>query len=141
MSISEWPLYNLLNGRVHKHFERNDECIQALENSLNNLSSNESSYKFHDCLLKIILILDEHSLEHSDLVSLFLTLSECYCIAQKIDKAEKVVKKSFEYLKDTKYEGEIKLAEAKIALFKNDTENALQILNAIKPDQDTFIKV
>lgn len=40
LSISEWPLYNLLNGLVHKHFERNNDCIQALENSLNNLSSN-----------------------------------------------------------------------------------------------------
>jgi len=40
LSISNWPLYNLLNGLVHKHFERNNECIQDLENSLNNLSSN-----------------------------------------------------------------------------------------------------
>lgn len=40
LSISEWPLYNLLNGLVHKHFEKNDECIQSLENSLNNLKSN-----------------------------------------------------------------------------------------------------
>lgn len=43
LSISEWPLYNLLNGLVHKHFERNNDCIQSLENSLNNLSSNISN--------------------------------------------------------------------------------------------------
>jgi len=51
------------------------------------------------------------------------------------------VNKSLEYLKDTKYEEEIKLAEARIALFKDDTKNALQILNAIKPNQDIFIRV
>jgi len=40
LSISNWPLYKLLNGLVHKHFERNNECIQDLENALNKLSSN-----------------------------------------------------------------------------------------------------
>lgn len=72
---------------------------------------------------------------------MFITLSECYCIADKIDKAIKVVNKALEYLKDTKYEGEIKLADAKIALYKNDIQNALKILNTIKSDQDAFIKV
>lgn len=48
---------------------------------------------------------------------------------------------SYKYLKDTKYEGEIRLAEAKIAMCKNDIKSALKILNAIKSDQDTFIKV
>lgn len=40
LSISEWPLYNLLNGLVYRHLKKNDECIQALENSLNSLKSN-----------------------------------------------------------------------------------------------------
>lgn len=48
---------------------------------------------------------------------------------------------AYEYLKDTKYEGEIKLSEAKIAVYKNDMKNALKILNAIKSDQDIFIEV
>lgn len=51
------------------------------------------------------------------------------------------MKEAYEYLKNTKYEGEIKLAEAKIALYKNEMKTALKILNAIKPDQDIFIKV
>lgn len=51
------------------------------------------------------------------------------------------MKEAYEYLKDTNYEGEIKLAEAKIALYKNEMETALKILNAIKSDQDIFIKV
>lgn len=62
-------------------------------------------------------------------------------MVDKIDKAVKVVNKALEYLKDTKYEGEIKLADAKIALYKYDIKNALKILNTIKSDQDTFIKV
>ncbi|XP_025195909.1 tetratricopeptide repeat protein 21B-like isoform X2 [Melanaphis sacchari] len=121
LSISEWPLYNLLNGLVHKHFERNNECIQALENSLNNLSN-------------------EHTLEHNNLASLFITLSECYCIGKNINKAIQTVNNAYEYLKDTNYEEEIKIAEAKISLFKNDTKNALKILNSIKSDKDIFIK-
>lgn len=48
---------------------------------------------------------------------------------------------AYKYLKDTKYEGEIKLAEAKIFMYKNDIKSALKILNAIKSDQDTFVKV
>lgn len=72
---------------------------------------------------------------------MFTSLSECYCVVNKIDKAIKVVNKALEYLKDTKYEGEIKLADAKISVYKNDIKNALKILNAIKSDQDTFIKV
>lgn len=44
LSISEWPLYNLLNGLVQKHFKNNEECIQSLENALNNLSSNIFNY-------------------------------------------------------------------------------------------------
>lgn len=51
------------------------------------------------------------------------------------------MKEAYEYLKDTKYEGEIKLVEAKVALYKNDMKTALKILNAIKSDQDIFIKV
>lgn len=121
LSISEWPLYNLLNGLVHKHFERNNECIQALENSLNNLSN-------------------EHALEHNNLASLFITLSECYCIKKKIDKAIQIVNNAYEYLKDTNYEGEIKIAEAKISMYKNDTKSTLKILNSIKSDQEVFIK-
>eukprot|EP00102_Acyrthosiphon_pisum_P021962 XP_016659172.1 PREDICTED: tetratricopeptide repeat protein 21B isoform X2 [Acyrthosiphon pisum] len=121
LSISEWPLYNLLNGLVHKHFERNNDCIQALENSLNNLSNG-------------------HALEHNNLASLFITLSECYCIENKIDRAIKIVNNAYEYLKDTNYEGEIKIAEANIFIYKNDTKSALKILNSIKSDQDVFIK-
>lgn len=89
----------------------------------------------------IYTILDDHSLEHTDLATLFITLSECYCTAHKIDKANKIVNKSLEYLKNTKYEEEMKLAEARIALFKDDTKSALQILNSIKPNQDIFIRV
>ncbi|XP_025413026.1 tetratricopeptide repeat protein 21B-like [Sipha flava] len=122
LSISEWPLYNLLNGLVHKHFGKDNDCIQALENSLNNLSNKQ------------------HALEHNDLSSLFITLSECYCNVEKIDKAIQTVNDAYKYLKDTKYEGEIKLAEAKIAMCKNDLKSALKILNAIKSDQDIFIK-
>lgn len=62
-------------------------------------------------------------------------------MVHEIDKANKIVNKSFEYLKDTKFEEEIKLAEARIALFRNDTKNALQLLNAIKSNQDTFTRV
>lgn len=46
LAISEWPLYNLLNGILYKHYERNDECISALENSLNNLSSKIFNFKY-----------------------------------------------------------------------------------------------
>lgn len=52
-----------------------------------------------------------------------------------------VVNNAYSYLKDTKYEGEIVLAEAKINLHTNDTKSALKILNAIKSDTDIFIKV
>lgn len=121
LSISEWPLYNLLNGLVHKHFERSNECIQALENSLNNLSN-------------------EHTLEYNNLASLFIALSECYCMGNNIDKAIQTVNNAYEYLKDTNYEGEIKIAEAKISVYKNDTKNALKILNSVKSDKDVFIK-
>lgn len=72
---------------------------------------------------------------------MFVTLVECYCTAGEIDKALKCVKQAYEYLKSTKYEGEIKLAEAKIALCTNDTKTALNILNAIKSNEDIFIKV
>ncbi|KAL5233107.1 hypothetical protein ACI65C_000517 [Semiaphis heraclei] len=121
LSISNWPLYNLLNGLVHKHFERNNECIQDLENALNKLSN-------------------EHALEHNNLSYLFITLSECYCIENKTDKAIKTVNNAYEYLKDTNYEGEIKISEAKICMYKNDSKSAIKILNSIKSDQDVFIK-
>jgi len=90
---------------------------------------------------KLFYILDGHALEHSNLASLFITLSECYCIENKIDKAIKIVNNAYEYLKDTNYEEEIKIAEAKISIYKNDTKSALKILNSIKSDQDVFIKV
>jgi len=90
---------------------------------------------------KLFYILDEYVLEHNNLASLFITLSECYCIENKIDKAIKIVNNAYEYLKDTSYEGEIKIAEAKIYIYRNDTKSALQILNSIKSDQDVFIKV
>jgi len=90
---------------------------------------------------KLFYILDGHALEHNNLASLFITLSECYCIENKIDKAIKIVNNAYEYLIDTIYEGEIKIAEAKIFIYKNDTKNALKILNSIKSDQDVFIKV
>lgn len=86
-------------------------------------------------------ILDEHELEHNDMVSLFITLCECYCMEDQIEKAIKTVNHAYEYLKDTKFEEEIKLAEAKIAWNMNNIKNALNILDSIKPDQDTFIKV
>lgn len=44
-------------------------------------------------------------------------------------------------MKGTKYEGEIKLAEAKIALHKKDLKTALKILDSVKSDQDIFAKV
>lgn len=72
---------------------------------------------------------------------MFITLIECYCIAETVDKAFNTVKKALEYLKGTKYEGEIKLAEAKIALHMNDMKTSLKILDSIKSDQDIFIKV
>lgn len=72
---------------------------------------------------------------------MFITLSECYCDVDQIDKAIKTVKNAYGYLKGTKYEEEIKLAEAKIALCNNDVPLALKLLTAIKPDQDIFIKV
>lgn len=72
---------------------------------------------------------------------MFITLCECYCEEKQIDKAIKIVNNAYEYLKDTKYVGEIKLVEAKIAWNMNNIQSALKTLNAIKPDQDTFIKV
>lgn len=48
---------------------------------------------------------------------------------------------AYKYLKDTNYEGEIQLAEAKIAAYKNDSKSALKLLNGIQPNQDVFIKV
>lgn len=48
---------------------------------------------------------------------------------------------AYKYLKDTNYEGEIQLAEAKIAAHKNDSKNALKLLNGIRSNQDVFIKV
>lgn len=57
------------------------------------------------------------------------------------NKAVQTLNDSYKYLKDTNYEGEIKLAEAKVALFKNDSKSALKLLNAIQSDQDIFIKV
>jgi len=72
---------------------------------------------------------------------LFVTLVECYCKAKKNDEALKTVKQAYEYLKGTKYEGEIKLAEAKIALCSDDTKTALKIISTIKSNEDIFIKV
>lgn len=72
---------------------------------------------------------------------MFITLSECYCIANKADKAITTVNNAYEYLKDTNYEGEIKIAEAKICMYKNDTKSALKLLNSIKSDQDVFINI
>lgn len=72
---------------------------------------------------------------------MFITLSECYCIENKTDKAIKTVNNAYEYLKDTNYEGEIKISEAKICMYKNDSKSAIKILNSIKSDQDVFIKV
>lgn len=91
--------------------------------------------------MKIKYILDEHELEQYDLASLFITLCECYCEEKQIDKAINIVNNAYKYLKDTKYEGEMKLVEAKIEWNMNNIESALDILNAIKPDQDIFIKV
>lgn len=86
-------------------------------------------------------ILDKHTLEQNNLASLFITLSECYCNVDQIDKAIKTVKNAYGHLKDTKYEGEIKLAEAKVALCNSDVPLALKLLTAIKSDEDIFIKV
>lgn len=72
---------------------------------------------------------------------MFIALSECYCMGNNIDKAIQTVNNAYEYLKDTNYEGEIKIAEAKISVYKNDTKNALKILNSVKSDKDIFIKV
>lgn len=72
---------------------------------------------------------------------MFVTLVECYCTAKQIDEALKTVKQAYEYLKGTKYEGEIKLAEAKIALCTDDTTTALKIISAIQSNEDIFIKV
>lgn len=95
----------------------------------------------YDLLNTKYTVLGEHSLEHNDLSTLFITLIECYCNIEKIDKASQTVNNAYKYLNDTKYEGEIKLAEAKIAMCKNDVTSALKILNAIKSDKNTFIKV
>lgn len=86
-------------------------------------------------------ILDKHALEHSDLATLFTTLIECYCYANNSKKATQIVNNAYKYLKDTNYEGEIQLAEAKIAVYKNDSKSALKILNEIRSNQDVFIKV
>lgn len=68
-------------------------------------------------------------------------MSECYCMLENVDKALKIVNTAYERLRFTNYEGEIKLAEAQIFLYKKDFNGALKILNAIKPDQSIFIKV
>lgn len=72
---------------------------------------------------------------------MFTTLSECYCLLNNSNKATQIVKNAYKYLKDTNYEGEIQLAEANIAVYKNDTKSALKILNGIRSNQDIFIKV
>lgn len=86
-------------------------------------------------------ILGERALEPNNLAVLIVSLSECYCMLENFDKAINIMNIAYKHLKNTEYEGEIKLAESKICLHKNDTVSALKILNAIQSDENTFIKV
>ncbi|XP_050545561.1 tetratricopeptide repeat protein 21B-like [Daktulosphaira vitifoliae] len=119
LSISELPLYHMLNGLVHKHYERHEECINSFETAL-----------------KYSLI--EHKLNQQDLATLFIYLCQSYCVIGNFNNANKTVQKAYNSLNGTKYVGNIKLAEANIALYNNNTSEALSILMKITPDQYIF---
>ncbi|XP_050420832.1 tetratricopeptide repeat protein 21B-like [Adelges cooleyi] len=123
LSIGELPLYHMLNGLIHEHYKRHEECIRAFENALKHLTN-------------------EPTLSARDLTTLYISLIQSYCISEKIDNANTTLQSAYNslILKGTEYEKDLKLAEANIALYKNNTSSALAILNGISPDQHTYIK-
>nr|XP_033800547.1 tetratricopeptide repeat protein 21B [Geotrypetes seraphini] len=131
--VREHPLYHLIRAQTQKRMGEVSEAIKTLQMamSLPGMKRTGTSSKSKGKKIEI---------SASDRVSVFLELVDAHCMNGQQHEATKVLQDAINEFSGTPEELRIMIANADLALAQGNTDQALNMLKNITPEQSYFVQ-
>ncbi|CAH0763751.1 unnamed protein product [Diatraea saccharalis] len=129
--IRDSSMYHFLNGVILKSVNQTKEALSSFITSLHIATSKTGSNlsRYYDSDLNII-----------DKATLYLQIIELQTALGQFAEAGKVMQEAIQEFSFTSEESRLAIAKADLALKKGDVDNAIDVLNEIKPGQPYFFQ-
>jgi tetratricopeptide repeat protein 21B len=121
-TVHDWPSFCLLRARVLNAVGESTEALQALDHAIRVIKQGKAKKGTYD----YVAILLEKAIVHSD--------------KNEKEEAASIIEDLMEKYRNTPDEGRVIIANAKLAIKRNDIETALNILSMIPANDPNFTK-
>lgn len=136
-NVRDNPMYHLLNGIIKKSQHQYEEAVKCYVTTMNlsGFESLTSPSKTKNSGKEI-----QH-LSLSDKATLYLEMVDVYMVTNQSTEAAKTMQVALEEFVGTPEEGRLLIANAELALGKNDLAKAIEMLKNIHPGQTYYLQV
>ncbi|XP_063824062.1 tetratricopeptide repeat protein 21B-like [Ostrinia nubilalis] len=128
--VRDSAMYHFLNGVILKSTNQIQEALSSFMTSLQIATSKASSMSRHQ----------ESEMNIIDKATLYLQVIEIQTSLEQFGEAGKTMQEAIQEFSYTSEESRLSIAKADLALKKGDVDNAIDILNEIKPGQPYYFQ-
>ncbi|XP_045447028.1 tetratricopeptide repeat protein 21B-like [Melitaea cinxia] len=127
--IRDSAMYHFLNGVILKNMNQLQEALASFVTSLQILTGKSNINRHIEPELNII-----------DRATLYLQIIELQTTLGQLGEAEKTMQEAIQEITFTSEESRLLIARSELALKKGDIDNAIEILNEVKPGQSYYFQ-
>ncbi|XP_023941812.1 tetratricopeptide repeat protein 21B [Bicyclus anynana] len=127
--IRDSVMYHFLNGIILKNMNQIQDALASFVTSLQILTSKNNVSRQQESDLNII-----------DKATLYLQIIELQTTLGQFGEAGKTMQEAIQEISYTSEESRLLIARADLALNKGDVDNAIEILNEVKPGQPYYFQ-
>ncbi|CAH0729262.1 unnamed protein product, partial [Brenthis ino] len=127
--VRDSAMYHFLNGIILKNMNQLQDALSSFTTSLQILTSRSNISRHNESDLNII-----------DKATLFLEIIELQTTLGLLGEAGKTMQEAIQEISYTSEESRLLIARADLALQKGDIDNAIDILNEVKPGQPYYFQ-
>ncbi|KPJ18977.1 Tetratricopeptide repeat protein 21B [Papilio machaon] len=130
--VRDSAMYHFLNGIILKNVNQIQDALSSYTTSLQILNSKSSVTNLNRSF--------EWDLNIIDKASLYLQIIETQMELNQFGEAGKIMQEAIQEISYTSEEGRLLIVRAELALKKGDADNAIDILNEVKPGQPYYFQ-
>eukprot|EP00794_Sanderia_malayensis_P003381 gene3381-3871_t len=127
--VRNTPLYHIIKAKALRKLGKIEECLKILTSAMALPGVRKPSTSKKDAVIA-----------NSDRVTLFLELADVQRLSNRQHEAAKTMQDAIHEFQGTPEEIRVNIANADLALERNDVEQALTILRSISPEESYFVQ-
>ncbi|KAJ8866732.1 hypothetical protein PR048_032593 [Dryococelus australis] len=118
--VRDHPLYHLITAQIQRHEGKLEDCLRSLKTAMSLAKRSVPG------------------LALADKATMFLELVEAHKASDQLSDANSVMQDAIEEFQGTSEEGRITIANANLALHRNDVALSLELLQSVTPSQSHY---